>query len=1013
MGFISRNIFPACGNMCICCPAMRSRSRQPVKRYKKLLAGIFPKSLDGSPDDRKIVKLCEYAAKNPFRIPKIAKYLEERYHKELRLEHLKYVTAVVETYNKLLSICKDQIAYFAVSLLSTVTELLDNHKHEKLQILGCQTLTRFIYSQADATYAHNIETFVHKVCDLARKGGGEQQVSCLRAYSLQCLAAMVWLMAENSHIFDEFDEIMYATLDNYELAAPDENVRRETHHNWVDEVVRCEGRAGAKSFDLTSSMLTIRPRPIRKDPNSLTRDEMETPKIWAQICIQRMVDLAEERTTMRRVLDPMLVYFDKKGQWVPQHGLALVVLSDISYLVEATGNQVFILAAVVRHLDHKNVAHDPKIKSLVIQVAIALVRLIRSEGGALYEIGYINDLCRHLRKCLQATIKSSEDQEISSNISLQNSIEDFLLEVAKGIDEVQPIFDIMAIMLERLLLLEDEVVAKATIGCLLAIAHMIALAPCTSKSHQGFPEAIFVHLLKVMVHPNIQTRLGAHRIFGVLLTANFESEHETASLRYGFHHQPKNWQVDTEAAHNSISTLLEKLRKEKDSVQAEKHNGGCVDSCNEKVLVGEKKQMHTQKSSSLYKVSSFIDKTSGAVGLSEAEPYFLKLTEDQVSQLLSSFWTQANLVDNLPSNIEAISHSFSLTLISSRLQDLSDNLVVRFFQLPLSIRTIALDSSGGTIVPACQRSNLVLSTGMLLFVAKIFHVLDQTEWIKLLLPCDVDPHLAISDDFQVYVNPHTDAKIYYSLADNEEAVSILAELKQKINESNNILFDMVVRSLSLVTKLEAEDITRQLSQAFTPDDSYMLDARMGHDSEHNHRKSESKESLSFDEDVPANLFVEDDATSESTVSDLSRFIPKVPASPSVSQIINIRQLLDASLEVAGQVAGTTVSTSPLPYSSMTSQCEALGTGNRKKLTNWLVYDNHFAKSLDYRLPTLSIVEYPEVMNITSDDGCITTNGSAADPWMAIKLPPASPFDNFLRAAHYSNGSDRELAISGL
>lgn len=38
-------------------------------------------------------------------------------------------------------------AYFAVSLLGTVSELLDNPKHDKLQIVGCQTLTRFIYSQ--------------------------------------------------------------------------------------------------------------------------------------------------------------------------------------------------------------------------------------------------------------------------------------------------------------------------------------------------------------------------------------------------------------------------------------------------------------------------------------------------------------------------------------------------------------------------------------------------------------------------------------------------------------------------------------------------------------------------------------------------------------------------------------------------------------------------------------------------------------------------------------------------
>lgn len=38
-------------------------------------------------------------------------------------------------------------AYFAVSLMGTISELLDNAKHDKLQIVGCQTLTRFIYSQ--------------------------------------------------------------------------------------------------------------------------------------------------------------------------------------------------------------------------------------------------------------------------------------------------------------------------------------------------------------------------------------------------------------------------------------------------------------------------------------------------------------------------------------------------------------------------------------------------------------------------------------------------------------------------------------------------------------------------------------------------------------------------------------------------------------------------------------------------------------------------------------------------
>ena len=96
------------------------------------------------------------------------------------------------------------------------------------------------------------------------------------------------------------------------------------------------------------------------------------------------------------------------------------------------GDRLLILAAVIRHLDHKNVEHDPQIKSNVIQVASALTRQIRS-GVVLSEIGFVSDLCRHLRKSFQATVESVGEQESNLNISLQNSIEDCLLEMAKGV----------------------------------------------------------------------------------------------------------------------------------------------------------------------------------------------------------------------------------------------------------------------------------------------------------------------------------------------------------------------------------------------------------------------------------------------------------------------------------------------------------------------------------------------------------------------------------------------------
>lgn len=43
-GVISRQVVPACDNLCFFCPALRTRSRQPVKRYKHLISDIFPRS---------------------------------------------------------------------------------------------------------------------------------------------------------------------------------------------------------------------------------------------------------------------------------------------------------------------------------------------------------------------------------------------------------------------------------------------------------------------------------------------------------------------------------------------------------------------------------------------------------------------------------------------------------------------------------------------------------------------------------------------------------------------------------------------------------------------------------------------------------------------------------------------------------------------------------------------------------------------------------------------------------
>lgn len=50
-----------------------------------------------------------------------------------------------------------------------------------------------------------------------------------------------------------------------------DNERGESHHNWVDEVVRCEIKGGADVSNGSTSHMVVKPRPEKKDRSMLTR----------------------------------------------------------------------------------------------------------------------------------------------------------------------------------------------------------------------------------------------------------------------------------------------------------------------------------------------------------------------------------------------------------------------------------------------------------------------------------------------------------------------------------------------------------------------------------------------------------------------------------------------------------------------------------------------------------------------------------------------------------------------
>lgn len=62
------------------------------------------------------------------------------------------------------------------------------------------------------------------------------------------------------------------SLENYDPARDgNSGDSSEPHHNWLNEVVRSEGRCGTVGGDASGSCTIIRPRPEKKDPALLTR----------------------------------------------------------------------------------------------------------------------------------------------------------------------------------------------------------------------------------------------------------------------------------------------------------------------------------------------------------------------------------------------------------------------------------------------------------------------------------------------------------------------------------------------------------------------------------------------------------------------------------------------------------------------------------------------------------------------------------------------------------------------
>ncbi|XP_058003266.1 protein SEMI-ROLLED LEAF 2 isoform X2 [Hevea brasiliensis] len=984
-GCLSRHVLPACGSLCFFCPEMRARSRQPIKRYKKIIAGIFPRNQGDGPNDRMIGKLCEYAAKNPLRIPKMANSLEQRFYKELRNENFQSAKIVMCIYKKLLISCEEQMPLFASSLLSVMHILLDHTRQDELQIIGCETLFDFVNNQ------------------LAREVGEDGRAQHLRSAALQALSSMVWFMGEHSHISVEFDNIVSVVLENYgDHKKNSENLdtdKQGPQDRWVQEVLKNEGHViHDSSPEVIRRVPSWRTIVNGKGEVNVTVEDARNPTFWSSVCLRNMAQLGKEATNIRRVLESLFRYFDYANLWSPEYGLAFSVLKDMQFLMDNSGqNTHVLLSTLIKHLDHKSVLKQPQMQLEIVEVTTSLAQHAKVESSVAI-IGAVSDLMRHLRKSIHCSL---DDTNLGADIknwnkSFREVLDKCLVELSYKVGDAGPILDVMAVMLENISTI--TVISRTTISTVYRTAQIVASIPNLLYQNKAFPETLFHQLIPAMVHPDHEIRLGAHCIFSVVLVPSSVSPCRSSPNPESKKGLNLRTLSRTVSVFSSSAALFEKLRKEKTSFKENAHQDN-----NEIVVEGEKMRNGRVDSlkfsySGVYSVKNSpapITADENLASSKETETGCLRLSSRQISLLLTSIWVQSISPANTPENYEAIAHTYGLVLLFSRTKNSSNESLIRSFQLAFSLRNMALNE-GGPLPPSRRRSLFTLATSMILFSSKAYNIVPLVQCAKVVLTEKmVDPFLHLVDKKLKAVNPGSDhSNIYGSKEDDDSALKFLSEIDITGDQSREFFAAEIVKSLANFPDSESSFVWEQLLSEFLPDDvcqlgGQFMDAQL---------KIEQGDSL---------VTIEEDVFVDSVEGQAKANKELVFQNPN---LLSVNQLIESVLDGAHQVGRVSVTAPDLPYKEMANHCETLLMGKRRKISNVMSAQmkqeslisfsprdhDEEAKKAGNPFLDLNFTENSQRLSIgTTPMQCATEYQQNSN---LFRLPSPCPYDNFLKAA---------------